>query len=258
MKKDHDAGESIDGTPDSPPDSPNGLLRNICDYVGNPRKMSGVTCAMGDVTAFLMGDAAGMTAGVCSLTSAGIMMVCGDKPWGYSTATALMAVSEFSLALSPSVATNKALQASFIAMGALWSAGVLHAPLGDISKNLAENKPALAACLKNISEAIPPCVGGTSLMLRMPAVVSAVAGHNWAALGVTAAWGASDFLAGELHQNIDSTLKHVKTNLAVYRFSKQKLDPAFQAASMREMFQPKQMFDNKNHLIYAPPRLKMA
>jgi hypothetical protein len=163
--------------------------------------IGGLVSMAGSCLFLLGGDTSGLIVTVSFLLAEIVLARSGHTRAGYSIGCALFSFGD-ALAVTSEVAKdNSAFQITLAAMAATWAIGALRAPIAWYG----------ARCgLPNfvrVADALQPLVGTTTLILRLPGMITAINGANYLGAAAVACWGAADMLVGRLQQCYGALLK---------------------------------------------------
>lgn len=145
---------------------------------------------VGSTIPALNGDTESLVAAGLFAGSEITFMRAGHKTEGYSLGAAGLCGGDFVLACSDSVSGNPALQASLLAMAAVWGVAATRYPIEAMGFN-------------RVAGAIPPVTGAASLSMRVPGIMTAAGAGNYPVMVAIGCWAISDVLCGRLQNVVD-------------------------------------------------------
>lgn len=160
-------------------------IRNI-----KSENWGGVIGAAGSLIVLAAGDTSGIISSLCFLVSEYIFTRKGHETLGYSLGCAGLSIGDALLCFSHATVANTALQVTMVVMAASWAVGALRYPIEQMG-------------LIRAAAIIPPLVASANLMLRIPALGTAIftGGHvNMVMLVCNVFWGISDVLLGRVQR----------------------------------------------------------
>lgn len=161
-------------------------------------QVGGLLSLAGSFLPVAAGDVQSVAAAGMFLAAEICLVRAGHKVGGYSSGAAAFAAGDFMLAASPAVANNPALQASLIAMGAVWAIGAARYPIYVIAKNTLSSRPAFSRAAQKTADIIQPFVSVSCLILRAPGLASSISGGTHLMTGALTLWTLSDIFTGRL------------------------------------------------------------
>lgn len=154
--------------------------------------IGGLVSMAGSCLFLLGGDASGLIVAASFLAAEIVLTRSGHTRTGYSIGCALFSFGD-ALAVTSEVASgNNAFQIALSAMAAAWAIGALRGPLAWYG--MLQNK----ATLVTLADALQPAAGTTTLILRLPGMITAISGANYLGAAAVACWGIADVLVGRL------------------------------------------------------------
>lgn len=191
---------------------------------------------LASMTGSLIALAAGDTEGVISTASFVASEISfarkGHTSAGYSLGCAGISFGDGLLCFSHATAGNPTLQITMAALTGIWAVGASRYPIEQAGKVVMKYSERLGNTLEKTAEAIPPLVGSTALMFRLPALYTAAfAGEHFNAVmfACNTFWGTADVLLGRVQNFVKGPVKafaQSADNLTGNRISKYVVRPA--------------------------------
>ena len=137
----------------------------------------------------------------------------GHKRAGYSIGAGFLCIGDIAVALSPALSHSHDLQRALFCMAAIWSIAACRALITLLADHL--NNDAAKKNFYRVADVfIPPLVGISIIIMRIPGIISACAVDNYfVAVGI-ALLGISDILAGRLHEILSKARRYIENKLA--------------------------------------------
>jgi hypothetical protein len=140
------------------------------------------------------GDLTGFLVTFSFLIAEIVLTRSGHTRSGYSIGCALFAFGD-ALAMMAEVARgNDAFQITLGAMALSWTVGAFRAPIAWYGQRRGN------ATIIRIADALQPITGSAMLVLRIPAIITAISGANYLGTAAVICWAISDILIGRLQQ----------------------------------------------------------
>ena len=154
--------------------------------------IGGLVSMIGSCLFLFGGDTTGFLVTFSFLVAEIVLARSGHTRSGYSIGCALFALGDALAVMAEVSSENTALQITLGAMALSWTVGAFRAPIAWYGERC--HNPALI----RIADALQPIAGAATLLLRIPAIITAISGTNYLAAIAVACWAASDVLIGRL------------------------------------------------------------
>ncbi|QPF88512.1 hypothetical protein [Bradyrhizobium commune] len=138
------------------------------------------------------GDSAGIVISLSFLVAEIILTRYGHTRAGYSAGGLLFSFGDALAVISTVASGNAGFQIALALMAGTWLIGAARAPVAWFGERRG------SAALVRAADALQPIVGVAILALRIPGIVTGLAGGNYIGAAAIACWGAADVLVGRL------------------------------------------------------------
>jgi hypothetical protein len=156
----------------------------------------GLVSMLGSCLFLFGGDTTGSLVTLSFVVAEIVLARSGHTRSGYSTGCALFALGDALAVMAEVARENSAFQITLGAMALSWTVGALRAPIAWYGER--RDNPVLI----RTADALQPIAGAITLLLRIPAIITATSGANYLAAMAVACWAVSDILIGRLQQVI--------------------------------------------------------
>jgi hypothetical protein len=160
--------------------------------------IGGLVSMAGSCLFLLGGDTAGIAISLSFLIAEIILTRYGHTRAGYSAGGLLFSFGDALAVVSAVASGNKGFQIALGLMAAAWLVGVARAPLAWLGERHGN------AGMVKAADALQPIVGVSILLLRIPGIITGLAGGSYIGAAAIACWGAADILVGRLQDVVRS------------------------------------------------------
>jgi hypothetical protein len=167
------------------------FLRNL-----QSENIGGLVSMLGSCLFLFGGDGAGVVVTLSFLAAEVILTRAGHLRVGYSLGCLLFALGDALAVTTMAAHGNRAFQTTLAVMAAAWLIGAARAPLAWYGRHVARPELVTAA------DALQPLAGIATLLLRIPGLLTALAGSSFLGAAAVACWAASDVLIGRLQDAV--------------------------------------------------------
>lgn len=154
--------------------------------------IGGLVSMAGSCLFLFGGDTSGFIVTASFLVSEIVLTRWGHTRAGYSLGCALFAFGDALAVTSNVAAHNNVFQIALAAMAATWALGAMRAPLVWYGSWQGSRS------VIRFADALQPVTGVLTLALRLPGILSAIAGGNMLGAAAVTCWGIADILVGRL------------------------------------------------------------
>jgi hypothetical protein len=154
--------------------------------------IGGLVSMAGSCLFLLGGDASGFIVTASFLIAEIVLTRAGHTRAGYSIGCCLFAFGDALAVTSNVAAHNGAFQIALALMAATWTIGAMRGPLAWFG--IRHDRPRIV----RFADALQPIAGTLTLALRLPGIISAIAGGNLLGAAAVTCWGIADILVGRL------------------------------------------------------------
>lgn len=154
--------------------------------------IGGLVSMAGSCLFLFGGDSAGIVISLSFLVAEIILTRYGHTRVGYSAGGLLFSFGDALAAVSAVASGNEGFQIALALMAVAWLFGAARAPVAWLGERRG------SAAMVAAADALQPIVGIAILILRIPGIITGLAGGSYIGAAAVACWGASDVLVGRL------------------------------------------------------------
>jgi hypothetical protein len=154
--------------------------------------IGGLVSMAGSCLFLLGGDSAGIVIALSFLVAEIILTRYGHTRAGYSAGGLFFSFGDALAMISVVASGNKGFQVTLALMAGAWLIGAARALIAWLGQRRG------SAAMVAAADALQPIVGIATLVLRIPGIVTGLAGGSYIGAAAIACWGAADVLVGRL------------------------------------------------------------
>ena len=167
--------------------------------------VGGLVSMAGSCLFIVGGDSSGLLVTFSFICAEIVLARYGHYRSGYSIGCLLFSIGDV-LAINSEVAKgNHEFQIVLGIMATVWALGALRSPIAWYAERF--KRPYWMV----VADGLQPLIGTTTLILRIPGLITAFVGGNYLGGIAVACWAASDILVGRLQYSAQDALRRIKS-----------------------------------------------